>query len=327
MPTEEELRAAFRDLERHTPDPADVLRAVHDDPRRPARPGHRRRALRAGLVLGAAGAVAAVVVIAVVAHGPAAKPAPNAAPNAAPKAAPNAASRTAPNAASKAAPALRTHLLAAIGTARSDVLYADGGAAPGGGTWQSPAYPQPGQEVHFRILGLGSAGAVIKDGEYSFRMPPGDDAASSYIANLDQGGLQLSGTLMAVNESRHVWGVWHGHFVLGFVLDATGIRAEIANGQFKVVGRTELHGQRAVELEINVPPSDEAPPHVTAARLWVNATTYLPMRQYVLMSNGQQNVTDYTFLPPAPGNLAKLRPVIPAGYTHVSGTSAELFSR
>jgi hypothetical protein len=32
------------------------------------------------------------------------------------------------------------------------------------------------------------------------------------------------------------------------------------------------------------------------------------------MSNGQQSVTDYVFLPPTAENLAKLRPVIPAGY-------------
>ena len=42
---------------------------------------------------------------------------------------------------------------------------------------------------------------------------------------------------------------------------------------------------------------------------------------------GEQNVTDYTFLPPTPENLAKLRPVIPAGYTQVSGNSADLFGQ
>jgi hypothetical protein len=68
-----------------------------------------------------------------------------------------------------------------------------------------------------------------------------------------------------------------------------------------------------------VPADNEAPPHVTAARLWVDATTYLPMRQYLRMSNGERNVTDYSYLPPTPGNLARLRPHIPAGYTHASG--------
>jgi len=86
-------------------------------------------------------------------------------------------------------------------------------------------------------------------------------------------------------------------------------------------------GQQAVELKINVPPNNEAPPQTTAARLWVDATTYLPMRQYLRMSNGQQNVTDYIYLPPTPANLAKLHPEIPAGHTHVSGSSADLFGR
>ena len=120
---------------------------------------------------------------------------------------------------------------------------------------------------------------------------------------------------MVVNHFRHVWGEWHSKFILGFTLDAAGIRAEIASGQFTVVGPTELHGRRAVELKINVPPNNEAPPHVTAELMWVDATTYLPMREYTHWSNGQRSVFDYVFLPPTAENLAKLRPVIPAGYT------------
>src|ERR1017187_3372994 len=237
MPTEDDLRIAFRTMERHTPDAVDVLRAVYDHPRRSARSWRlsprvpRRHVLRAGLALGAAGAVTAVAVtavavIAAVAHGPATKATP------------------------LAAPALRTRLLAAIDT-----------------------------------------------------------------ASVDQGGLQLAGTILAVNHTRHVWGQWHGNFVLGFPLDAAGIRAEIANGQLNVAGSAKLNGQQAVELEITLPPSNEAPPHVTTARLWVDATSYLPMQQFLRLSDGEQNVTDYTFLAPTAENLAKLRPEIPAGYT------------
>ncbi len=309
MPTEDDLRIAFRDMERFTPDAADVLRAVYEQPRQPSRSRHlsprlpRRPALRAGLALGAAAAVAAVAVIAAVAHGPATKTT------------------------SIAAPALRTRLLAAIDSAAGDILYTHGGPAPGGGTWLSPAYPQPGQKVHFRVLGLGSDGQVYKDGEYSFTMPAAAEPPSDYIADFDQGGLQLTGTTLVVNHFRHVWGVWHGQFVLGFPLDAAGIRAEIANGQFTVVGPTVLHGQHAIELKINVPPGNETPPHTTAATLWVDATTYLPMQQYLRMSNDAQNVQDYTFLPATPGNLAKLRPVVPAGYQQVNGKSGDLFGQ
>ncbi len=311
MPTEDDLRVAFRDLERFTPNADDVLRAVYDHPRRPERSLRlrrvpRRHALRAGLALGAAGALAAAAVIAAVAHGPATRATPI------------------------AASALRIRLLAAIDTASGDILYTRSPGGPLGGG-QYPAFPRPGQEVHVRVgPDVGSDGKVYKDGEYSFKMPSAaalHDYINSYTANLDQGGLRLSGTLLVVNHFRHVWGVWHGQFVLGFNLDAAGIRAEIANGQFTVVGRTELHGQQAIELKISVPPGNEAPPHTTAARLWVNAATYLPMREHDLMSNGRQSVTDYVFLPPTPENLAKLRPVIPAGYTQVSGNSADLFGQ
>jgi hypothetical protein len=253
----------------------------------------RRQVLRVGLALAAAGVVAAAAVIAAVAHGPATKATP------------------------VAAPALRARLLAAIDTASGDILYTHAPGAPlSGGEY--PAYPQPGQEVRIRVgPAVGSDGRVYKDGEYTFTMPSANPA-ENYTANLDQGGLQLSGTAMWVDHFRHVWRECPSNFILGFTLDAAGIRAEIANGQFTVIGRTELNGQQAIELKFNVPPNNEAPPHVTAERMWVNATTYLPMRDYTRWSNGQQSVADYVFLPPTPERLAKMRPVIPAGYTRAA---------
>ena len=303
MRTEDDLRAVFRDMERFTPDAADVLRAVHGQPGRPARSRHlpprvprrlpRRYALRTGLALAAAGAVAAAAVITAAAHGPS-------------------------KATNIAAPVLRARLLAALDGASGDILYTP---APGGplGGGQYPAYPRPGQEVHVRVgPAAGSDGKIYKDGEYSFKMPSETaqrDYINHYTANLDQGGLNLSGTAMWVNHFRHLWSECHSKFILGFTLDPAGIRAELANGQFSVIGRTVLNGQQAIELRFNVPPNVEAPPHVTAERMWVNATTYLPVRDYTRWSNGQQSVFDYVFLPPTPENLAKLRPVIPAGYS------------
>jgi hypothetical protein len=299
MPTEDDLRVAFRDMERLTPDAADVLRAVYDHPRRPDRSWRlpslvpRRHGLRAGLAAGAAGAVAATAVIAAVAHGPA-------------------------PAANITVPVLRARLLAAIDTVGGDILYTPApGQPPGGG--QYPAYPRPGQEVHVRIgPARGSDGKIYKDGEYSFTMPSKTAQhhyISHYTAHLDQGGLQLSGTAMWVDHFSRVWGECRSTFILGFTLDAAGIRAEIANGQFTVIGRTVLNGQQAIELRFNVPPGNEAPPHVTAERMWVNAATYLPMRDYTRWSDGRQSVFDYVFLRPTAERLAKLRPVIPAGYT------------
>ena len=260
----------------------------------------RRHVLRAGLALGAAGVVAAAAVITAAAHGP-----------------------TKPT--NIAAPVLRARLLAALDDASGDILYtpAPGGPLVGG---QYPAYPRPGQEVHVRVgPAVGSDGKIYKDGEYSFTMPSETAQrhyVSNYTANLDQGGLNLSGTAMWVNHFQHVWGECHSTFILGFTLDPAGIRAELGNGQFTVIGRTVLNGQQAIELKFNVPPNNEAPPHVTAERMWVNATTYLPMRGYTRWSNGQRSIVDYVFLAPTPQNLAKLRPVIPAGYTRAGCTQA-----
>jgi len=64
-----------------------------------------------------------------------------------------------------------------------------------------------------------------------------------------------------------------------------------------------------------VPPNNEAPPHVTAERRWVDATTYLPMREYVRMSNGQQSVTDYVCLPAHAREPGETAPGYPGGYT------------
>lgn len=94
----------------------------------------RRHLLRAGLALGAAGAVTAVAALTVVAHSPATKATPI------------------------AAPVLRARLLAAIDSASGDILYTatPGGPLDGG---QYPAFPQPGQEVHVRVgPDLGSDG-------------------------------------------------------------------------------------------------------------------------------------------------------------------------
>ena len=258
MPTDElesQLRSA---LARAAADFENLDQARQRLLQRNYHPRRGNRRLAAGITASAALVVGLAAVIAAVAHGPATKASPI------------------------AAPALRARLLAAIDNASGDILYT---LAPGQplGDGQYPAFPRPGQEVHVRIgPAVGSDGKVYKDGEYSFTMPSGT-AQRNYISHTPptstRAGCTFPGRSWMVNHFRHIWGEWHAKFILGFTLDAAAIRAEIANGQFMVVGSTELHGQRAVELKINAPPADEAPPHVTAERMWVNATTYLPMRE------------------------------------------------
>jgi hypothetical protein len=152
---------------------------------------------------------------------------------------------------------------------------------------------------------------------YIFKMPK-ENPYKNYTANLDQGGLNLSGTAMFVNHFKHTWRECRSKFVLGFTLDPAAIHSELANGQFKVVGKTVLHGKKAIKLKLNVPPNHEAPPHIVAESMWVNARSYLPMQGYTRWSDGQQSVYEYVFLKPTPKRLAALRPTIPAGYPRAS---------
>jgi hypothetical protein len=317
MRTEDDLRAAFRALERHTPDADEVLRAVY---RQVGEPGQARRRTRfrhgwhpfhARLIVSAAAAVAIVAIVTaitvtkVTAHGPATSRGPIA-----------------------GAP-LRARLLTAIDAARSDILSAQsrlsgpGEAGPGSGTGSeqtltSPSYPRTGQQVSVRTIGRGSDGKLGKDSEYIFTMPESPGAASTSPIDAGVWGgadLNTTGTFITVYPATHTWGEWH-HLTLTLELpaDAAGIRHAISHDQLKVIRHAKLHGQQAIELGITTPSNGGAALRVTTARLWINATTDLPMRQTLQFSDGKRSVTDYTFLPPTAANLAKLHPAIPAGY-------------
>jgi hypothetical protein len=224
-----------------------------------------------------------------------------------------------------AMPSLRARLLAAIVAARGDVLSAQvapSGPGENGGSGQTltfPWYPRPGQRVSMHTLGWGADGRLFKDAESIFTMPAGHGAPSSTnpLDPGERGGadLDVTGTFIAVFPAKHAWGEWHHlSLTLGLSANAAGIRDELAQGQFKVIRRGVLNGHRAIELRLVLPSGHGRGLHVTAARLWVDAATYLPMRQVLRFSDGKQDTTDYRFLPPTPANLAKLRPVIPAGY-------------
>jgi hypothetical protein len=145
-------------------------------------------------------------------------------------------------------------------------------------------------------------------------MPAGHGAPSINPIDGDA-DLNVTGTLIAVFPAKHAWGKWHHlSLALGLSADAAGIRHQLANGQFKIIRRGVLNGHKAIELGLVLPSGHGPGLHATAARLWVDAATYLPMRQVLRFSNGKQDLTDYRFLPPTAANLAKLRPVIPAGY-------------
>jgi hypothetical protein len=300
--TEDDLRAAFTELERLAPDPDVVLAALyhrsHDKARarRTARPLWRRP-LQVTLALTAAAAAATALTVTLASgHG---------------------------RGTGQFTP-LRARLVAAIDAARGDILSArvrlSGPGQNGGGeqTLTYPWYPRQGQRVRVHTLGWGANGRLFKDAESIFTMPARHGAPSTDPLDPGERGgadLNVTGTFFAVFPARHAWGKWHHlSLTLGLSADAAGIRHKLATGQFEIIRHGVLHGHKAIELSLVLPPSHRSGLHVTAALLWVDAATYLPMRQVLRFSDGKQDTTDYRFLPPTPTNLAKLRPVIPAGY-------------
>jgi len=215
---------------------------------------------------------------------------------------------------------LRARLLAAIDAARGDILMAQGrpsGPGQNGGSEQTltfPWYPRPGQQVRMRTLGRGADGSLFNDAEYIFTMPAGHGTPAMNPIDGDA-DLTVTGTFMVVYPARHAWGKWHHQTLTpGLPVDVAGIRRQLATGQFKIIRRGVVNGHKAIELGLTGLSRRKTGLHATAARLWVDAASYLPLRQVLQFSTGRQDITDYRFLPPTAANLAKLRLIIPAGY-------------
>jgi hypothetical protein len=86
----------------------------------------------------------------------------------------------------------------------------------------------------------------------------------------------------------------------------------IADGAWRVVGRTRLDGQQAIELSETGRGTEILEP--MPVRLWVNAQTYLPIRLVSGAASTGMTVQDFRYLPATAANLALLRVPIPAGY-------------
>jgi hypothetical protein len=165
-----------------------------------------------------------------------------------------------------------------------------------------------------RTLGWGGDGKLFNDAESIFTMPAGHGTPAMNPVDGDA-DLTATGTFFAVFPARHTWGRWHHlSLTLGLPADAAGLRHQLANGHFKIIRRGVVDGHKATELGLTGLSGRRTGLHATAARLWVDAASYLPLRQVLQFSTGRQDITDYRFLPPTPKNLAKLRPVIPTGY-------------
>jgi len=102
----------------------------------------------------------------------------------------------------------------------------------------------------------------------------------------------------------------------GAIFGPANLARDIASGAWRVVGRTQLDGQQAIELSETDRGDNNTALEPLPVRLWVNAQTYLPIRLVTGPRDSIEGMTvvDFRYLPPTPANLARLRVPIPAGY-------------
>ncbi|MGW4214682.1 hypothetical protein ACWEIJ_42325 [Lentzea sp. NPDC004789] len=88
------------------------------------------------------------------------------------------------------------------------------------------------------------------------------------------------------------------------------IQKAIKDGRITVTGPGDpVNGKQTVRLNVA---AGKAEP---ATEMWVDATTYLPMRWHWVQDGAA--TFDVTWLPPTPENLAQLKTQIPDGFTEV----------
>jgi hypothetical protein len=331
--TEDDLRSALRSLERYAPTVDSVLRAIDEPPGRRGQARARLARWLTGRRLAVLAATAAVVTALAV----------------------TVTLLTAPGASQRTAGSLRSAILTAFNQASGDILYvrttighAPGTPASGSArsrAWYAPWQPAPGQHGRTRLILLKASGAVSEDYGVAYVMaqpgipiPPGlfpGQGISGPVVNAAPEKTPPSARVLTVNYGNRTW-----HRTSGHVTDpnnyATALRFEITNGRWRISRHHKVDGQQTIELMSQaragiVLPHKREVTGQRAVRLWVNAHTYLPVRQAIFITaparrihpHGTGNITiyqwvsDYALLPPTAANLAKLRVPIPHGFRRV----------
>ncbi len=222
-------------------------------------------------------------------------------------------------------------MLAAFSATAGDVVveteadFTNGSLSDSSQFWSWPAVPNPGQLEYMRSSysqpAVGSAkGAGIRlteDIGYTGVVPrPSRYAQNTYARLIDvcYAGTGQTGCGFAGYETPP--GTWSMHTgkltYLGYAPNpgGPGLARQIARGQWRILGHTRLHGQRAIKL------AETRTGHSIFPRsflLWVSATSYLPLRMVSVLTKGR-GISNWSYLPPTKASLAQLRVPIPPGY-------------
>ena len=312
--TESDLAEALATLERYAPDPDTVLRGLRKRPRRRVAAWRRPPILSA-----AASAVAVALILALLVSartGPPGRPAPPRSPQ-----------PPLPSAKSVA-----TAMMTALGAVRGDVEYETQTGFNGGvvvdvyQSWSLAAQPVPGHRElsRMRYSGRSPHSAAVKlteDRSIEYvarsgvlRNVPGQVTMVCFLGSGQTGCGFGHRNVLPGTWSRFTAPILSGsHVGPGELFDPSSLVHGIAVGAWRVVGRTQLDGQRAIELAETGRGQDSLKP--LPVTLWVSARTYLPIRLAIGAGKSTGRTVDtFRFLPPTPASLALLQVPIPAGY-------------
>jgi hypothetical protein len=117
---------------------------------------------------------------------------------------------------------------------------------------------------------------------------------------------------------------------------AEQIREQVSSGVYVLLGTDSINGKKVLHLRKPIGPPElsmraVSPSGVTMPaparahfpnelHMWVDPSTYLPVRSELTSPSGVRLEVDYDWLPRTPENLGKLELVVPPGFNHTSET-------
>lgn len=230
------------------------------------------------------------------------------------------------------AAALGRAMLTAFNGVSDDIEYATETGVTKGVTvdvyrdWSWPAQPSVGQrQVDRSVFAERTAKVpaltVAEDSALAFTTPRA--GARSVLAQLTMvcfGGTgQTACGFGPTNTPPGTWSRISGRFTAfssdigaGGFLSPASLARGITEGEWRVVHRTRIEGQPAIELS----ETNRGPDHIEPlpTLLWVNAHTHLPIRMVNGVGHATVSTNEWTYLRPTTANLRLLQVPIPPGY-------------
>ncbi|HEX4520923.1 MAG TPA: hypothetical protein VH063_15185 [Gaiellaceae bacterium] len=213
---------------------------------------------------------------------------------------------------------IKQRMLLAVSSSDDEILYAheekNSIENPGGA---SPTIVPSGQTDTWEDLSTGRSRLVSYDAQGQIQT----ESASSTTGNVWRADFVL--------YFAHSWQTMLHTFSNGAPTPAGSegladiFRNQDAKGAFTLVGTGMIGGESVLHLRRpwTIPfPGGASALAPTSIDVWVDATTYLPVRQEIHAGPAVINRTVYSWLPRTAANLEKLNLVIPPGFTHTTGS-------